>query len=209
MDITDQHNGVIINGSGRGHLSCSIAHCGIDHLVITVNRIRLPISIACLLIDRTNCLDVVSSAHILVIHYVGIRIGHIYALGPIGLYGDGRHAFGNVKVCTLAEYTFIGFAVNILGGAVAVSKVVRSCKRNISIFINSCSCVRARSNTASRFTHTNNLPACYHAAYSTTIFPVVVRSNLVVIRQLYLVVVEVEMFGVFVGDVARDRRRSD
>ena len=179
-------------------MACSIAHSSIDHLIITIDRIRIPIRIARDLINSTHSFDIIGSTHSLIIHHIRIRIRHIHALGPIGFYRNTRHALRHIPVGTLIEHTTTD-AIQVFVGTFTISEVIRCREGDISVLINT-RCGITTPTEASRSARDGcNLPTCHH-----TVFSVVACTHIIIVRQLHLAVVEVEALIVLVSDGQRE-----
>ena len=101
-------------------LTCdSVTHSCEYHLILSCNGIATAVGVN---LSTTHVGNIVFGSHCLIIHFVGVGVGQIYTLCPVGFYGDGCHAFGHVEVCALVEYTRT-IAVLVLIGAVAVGEV--------------------------------------------------------------------------------------
>ena len=112
-------------------------------------------------------------------------VGQVGAFGPVGFDGYGRHAFGDIPVGTLVEDAIAtASTVEVLVGAVAVGEIVSTPR------VGSGKGARRAASDA------DNLPSGDHA-----VARVVFGTNIIVIGQLHLVVVEIEVIGVLIGDI--------
>ena len=191
MIIAHKHHGIIINGvtirihsrkKCRTRTCDSIAHRGVNHLVFSGNGIAIAVGVY---LSATDPGYIISGFHCRIIHLVGIWVGQINASGPIWLDSDGRHAFGYIPVSTLVKDTVAATCtVKVLAGAIAVGEIV------------STPGVGSGEGAGRAACDADYLPASHHA-----VAIIILRAHVVIVRQLHLVVVEVEAVGVLVGDV--------
>ena len=136
------------------------------------------------------------------ISHIIIGIAEVSRLSPIGFNGDGSHSIRHFPIGTLAKDATT-HNIEILVGTGAIHKVpVRGIVR----------CGSEIASTRSATIDFDNLPTCHH-----TIMGVVARTNLVIVRQLHFLVVEVVririivvvMVKILVGDIKGKLSRSD
>ena len=122
MHIAHQYDGTVINRARRGFVQRipGIANGGINDLIFAGNSILLTVLIN---LAATNIGNIVGSTHTWVIHHIGIAVGHIGSLGPVGFDGDSRHTFGHIPVGALVEDAAADIIL-VLVGAVAVGEVI-------------------------------------------------------------------------------------
>ncbi len=104
----------------------------------------------------------------------------------------------------MVENTFVGCAIDILCCTFSVCKVIWGSKGDITFCTNSRRCFITSRKTALGSIHANNLPSCNYL-----IVCIVLSSYIIVVRQLNLIVVEVEMCRVFIRDISCYRRSND
>ena len=176
---------------GIGTQCCyGIGHRSVNRLALTIDIIIVAVRIA---LSATNISNTISCCHCRIIYHIRIGIRKIGCLGPVGLDGNGSHTFRHIPIGTLVEDTATD-GVEILVGTVAVGKVIGS-SGNLTIGINCCIIATSKA-TSGTTCDAGNLPACHHAVAS-----IVLGTHFIIVGQLYLSIIEVEMVGVFIGDV--------
>ncbi len=175
--VAHKYHGIVINGviiciHPRKKCRDSVAHRGVNHLVVSGNGIAVTISVYH---SSPDVGYIVSGLHSRIIHFVGVGVGQVDAFGPVGFDGDGRHPFGYIPVGALVEDAIAAAgAIEVLVGAVAVGEVV------------STPGVGSGEGAGRTPGDADDLPTRHHA-----VAVVVFGTHLVVVGQLHLVVVVV------------------
>ena len=189
MSVTHKYNSTVIDGLTCRYLFPGIIHRGIYLLIVTSDTVCITIGI---FLSTADIRNIITVSHSCVIHYVSMTVSQIYSLSPIRFNGDGRHTFRYIPIGSLVEDTTTD-AIQIFIGIVTVCKVVRSTRYiavSICCSISSCGIIITRRATSDR----GNLPTRYDS-----VLGIVTSTYIIVIRQLYLVIVEIETPEVLIG----------
>ena len=187
MQVAHQHHGVVID---RG----AVAAEGVFDVTEGIaNRGLYPLAMIHGGADRHLCTQLV---HVLtaitgVVHHVVVSVGDVGRLAPVRFDGDAGHTIGHIEVGALREHT-TAYRVKVLVRALAVGIVV------VGIVLDASRGIVGRciGVGGGHGRHRRNLPACDDA-----VFCIVAFTDVVVVRQLNLVVVEVIAVKVLVGAV--------